>query len=125
MPKPLWNALALVAVVVAGTFSACGQSSVIDKVRVHNASEFDFAVDVTNDERTGWTNLGTARRLSTDVTEDVVDQGDVWIFRFQTQGVSAGELRVSRETLRRDRWTIDVPSDAIERVRQSGAPPSG
>lgn len=59
---------------------------------------------------------------STKPVERVIDQGDVWIFRFDYAGYEE-ELEVSRRELERNRWTVEVPQSFEQRLRQLGVPP--
>lgn len=104
--------------------SLLGTPKVVAEVSVVNRSDFDVHVDVTDEGRDGWVSLTTANKASTTVAEDVVDQGDVWVFRFQAQGREGGELPLGRDDLDRSGWTVEVPAAVIEQLRRLGTPPT-
>jgi hypothetical protein len=62
---------------------------------------------------------------SEDVVQEVVDQGELWIFRFLHWGDPVGELPLTRAELERNRWRIRVPGQVEERLEELGRPPSG
>jgi hypothetical protein len=96
----------------------------VDEVSVTNPSEYDIGVRVSGANRDGWLILATASRRSTTATAEVIAQGDVWVFRFSAQGREGGELRITRRALELADWTVTVPDDAIQHLRDEGAPPS-
>lgn len=96
--------------------------NMVGRLTVQNPTGYDISVDATDHRRQGWLGLGTAHRSTTSTFEEIVDQGEVWIFRFSAQGEHAGELRVSRQRLERDGWRIRVPTEVGERLKVTGAP---
>jgi hypothetical protein len=100
------------------------ESSFVDRVAVKNPTGYDLNVDVTSADRDGWLPV-TVAAGSGNVTEtrDVVDEGDTWIFRFSYAGRPAGELRVPRAELERDKWQISVPSAIADRLGNLGIRP--
>src|SRR5262245_37930853 len=69
----------------------------VDRVEVRNNSGYDLNIDVTGADRDGWLPISVATGGgNVTSTEQVVDQGDTWIFRFAYAGYPAGELRVKR-----------------------------
>jgi hypothetical protein len=97
--------------------------SFVGEVSVINSSEYDIGVRVSDADRTGWVIVTSARRSSTTATAEVVDQGDVWTFRFSAQGRYGGELQVTRSDLEQVGWSIEVPDDVIRHLRDLDAPP--
>jgi hypothetical protein len=120
----------LAVVVVASVFALSVGAFVlrepvfVDEVSVTNSSEYDIGVQVSGDDPDGWMALGTASEGSTTTTVDVIDQGEVWVFRFTAQGRDGGELRVARSDLEQAGWTVTVPDEVIQQLRDLGAPPS-
>ncbi|HEX7166603.1 MAG TPA: hypothetical protein VF230_06455 [Acidimicrobiales bacterium] len=122
-------AVALVALVVAGL--AVGPLSTlvegpsfVARITFVNPSEYDLSVDATDGTRDGWVSVGTARKESTTSHEAIIDQGEVWIFRFTGQGRDAGELRMTRRDLERATWTVQIPDSIAAELRAEGAPPT-
>ena len=66
-----------------------------------------------------------ARRGSTAQTtatmSDVIDQGDVWVFRLSGQARSAAEVRVTHAQLEADGWVFTVPATVSDELRAQGA----
>ncbi len=61
---------------------------------------------------------------STRQFQDVLDQGDTWVFAFRSQGHDGGEITLSRAELAAAGWNSPSPTRVIEQFRQHGAPPS-
>ena len=72
----------------------------------------------------GWTSAGSVRQLSTADVQEVIDQGDVWQFRFDSQGMSGGQLRLTRAELESAGWHIAIPVEVGTRLAEAGAPPT-
>jgi hypothetical protein len=96
----------------------------VDHVAVVNPSVYALEVEVGGAEHHGRVGLGTVQRESTARFEEVVDQGDQWVFRFTSAGEPGGELTVSRQKLEADRWRVRVPQEVGDRLRAAGLPPS-
>ena len=60
---------------------------------------------------------------STDV-RDVIDQGDVWTFRFTSQGYDAGQVQITKADLKRSDWRVVIPAAVGERLAGQGATPT-
>jgi hypothetical protein len=110
----------VLAVVVAAAFLGAARLTrgpdFVDHVRVTNPSGSLVDVEVTGAHRDGWLPITIARAHATTRTEDVVDQGDRWIFRFSRAGRNAGDVVKSRADLERAHWTVVVPSAVIDRL---------
>ena len=117
-------ALAVVAVALGACSDVLRQRSSIDQISFENPTVYDLSIEVTGRARDGWISVGTAHAGETDTVEDVVDQGDLWIFRFRAQGREAGELRLTRAQLERVRWKVSVPRRIGDELKAKGAPPS-
>jgi hypothetical protein len=72
---------------------------------------------VTDASHDGWLPLSVATAGSTAATREVIDMHDTWVFRFSHEGVVAGELRVSRDDLARNGWTVRVPERVAQQLR--------
>ena len=96
----------------------------VERISVVNPSPYDIHVEVTGQDRDGWLSVTTADHGSTGVGREVADQGPVWIFRFLAQGRDCGELRITRRDLAQASWSFEVPAEAIDRIRDAGAPPT-
>lgn len=94
----------------------------VDRLVVGNPSGYDVSIEATDARRRGWVAVGTAQRGTTSTFEEIVDQGDIWIFRFSAQGEDGGELQVSRQQLERDGWRMRVPAEVGEQLERNGAP---
>lgn len=117
-----------IAVVVAGLAVAIlsaglSGNNFVDRLTVVNRTAYDLDVDVTDGARSGWTGIGTAQRDGVDVFEQVLDQGDTWIFRFTYGGVTAGEMRRTRADLRRDSWRLEVAAEMAGPLETAGITP--
>lgn len=103
--------------------SACSGVSFVDEVTIVNNTEYSANVEVTGKDRDGWLGLTVVRPESTTTVGEVIDQGDVWIFRFDYLGKGKEEMEVSRRELERNEWTVEVPQSFERRLRDLGVPP--
>ncbi len=118
------NDLAAVAVsaVIAITLAAAFMRSppAIEAVSVTNPSGYDISVQVRGVDG-GWMSLSTATSSRTTTTFDVIDQGDLWTFRFASQGRAGGQIEVLRSALDAADWTIEIPDQTIQQLADAGA----
>jgi hypothetical protein len=97
----------------------------VDQIIIANRTDYDLDVDVTGRDREGWLPVAIAEARSEDDVQDVIDQGEVWIFRFLHWGDPVGELSLTRAELEQDGWRVEVPEEVEERLHELGRPPSG
>jgi hypothetical protein len=103
--------------------AACSEVAFVDEVTIVNDTAYSTNVDVTDGARDGWLGLATVGPESTRTVREVIDQGDIWIFRFDYVGMHAEELEVSRRDLERNEWRVSVPENFEARLREMGVPP--
>jgi hypothetical protein len=103
--------------------SACSTVSLVDRVRIVNNTDYSAHVDVTGKDRHGWLLLTTVQPQSTTTVEEVIDHGEIWIFRFDYVGKHREEVEVTRRELEQNDWTIEVPQGFEQRLRELGVPP--
>jgi hypothetical protein len=108
-------------VLLAG--AGCSGVSFFDELTIVNDTEYSANVDVTSKERDGWLGLTLVEPQSTTTVEDVFDQGEVWIFRFDYVGKYEEEVEISGRELARNDWTIEVPQSFEQRLRGLDVPP--
>jgi hypothetical protein len=123
----------LLAVVVIGLAAAVGLTALVGsssgpkkvgRITFENPTPYALDIEVSSGAAGGWTSAGSVRQMSTAEVSEVIDQGDVWVFRFDSQGQSGGELRVSRTALEASGWRVSIPTDIGTRLAAAGAPPS-
>jgi hypothetical protein len=61
--------------------------------------------------------LPTVGANSTATSDDVLDQGDEWLFSFSSGGVDGGTLRVSRAKLAAGDWRVEIPESVVQRLQ--------
>jgi hypothetical protein len=93
----------------------------VHHLRIDNPSKFDLSIAVTSGDHDGWMSVGSARRNATTGFDDVLDQGDVWIFRFSAQARSAAEVRVTRGEMASAGWQLSIPPQVSDDLRAQGA----
>ena len=119
-----------VALVVVGagllTFlvDLSGSAKTVARITFENPTAYALDIEVSPGTGTGWTSAGSVRQESTTDVQEVSDQGDVWLFRFDSQGQSGGELRLTRTELEAAGWRVVVPTDVGLRLAAAGAPPT-
>ncbi|MDQ3985511.1 MAG: hypothetical protein M3280_03330 [Actinomycetota bacterium] len=102
--------------------AACSDVSFVDEVTIVNDTEYPADVEVTGRARDRWLGLTVVTQRSTATVDGVIDQGEMWIFRFHYTG-RYEELEISRNELERNDWTIEVPQSFEQRLRDLGVPP--
>jgi hypothetical protein len=112
-------ALGTCSILVVG----CSDVAFVDEVTIVNDTAYSANVDVTDGARDGWLGLATVGPESSHTVREVIDQGDIWIFRFDYVGMHAEELEVSRRDLERNEWRVSVPESFEDRLREMGVPP--
>jgi hypothetical protein len=113
--------------VVIGLTTLVGQTSgpkTVDRITFENPTAYALDIEVSSGAAGGWTSAGSVRQKSTAEVSEVIDQGDVWVFRFDSQGASGGELRLSRTELEASGWRVSVPAEVGTRLAATGAPPT-
>jgi hypothetical protein len=115
----------LVVVTLLWLAACSGPPSTVDRITIANRTDYDLDVDVAGRNREGWLPVAVAEARSEDVVQGVIDQGEVWIFRFLHWGDLVGELSLARAELERSGWRVEVPEQVEERLQQLGRPPSG
>jgi hypothetical protein len=114
----------IAAVVTSGFLvAACSVASFVDEVTIVNDTEYSANVDVTGEMRNRWLGLITVQPESTTTVEAVIDQGEVWIFRFNYVGKYEEEVEVTRGELERNDWTVEVPESFEQGLRDLNVPP--
>jgi hypothetical protein len=98
--------------------------STIPRITFENPTVYALDIEVSPGTGTGWTSAGSVRQGSTADVAEVIDQGDVWLFRFDSQGSTGGEVRLTRGELEASDWTVVVPAEVGTRLAQAGAPPT-
>lgn len=122
-----------VAAVVAGLAVALGLTSLVGlssgpetvaRITFENPTAYALDIEVSSGAAGGWTSAGSVRQRSTGEVSEVIDQGDVWVFRFDSQGASGGQLQLSRTELEAAGWRVSIPAEVGARLATAGAPPT-
>jgi hypothetical protein len=119
--RPLVAACA--ASIILLLLPGCSSVAYVSRVTVANPTDFPVNVDVSGGRRAEWLSLGSAEARSEVTTRDVVDQGDVWVFRFDYLGVHSARVETSRADLARRGWRVEVPQILDEDLRAMGFRP--
>lgn len=122
-PRPAHIAAAALGVAALVLVSqVMEEPTFIERIEVQNPTRYDVTIYVARGDDVGWMAVGTARRQETSTFEEIYDQGDLWIFRFSAQGEEGGELRLSKASLERDRWRVEIPRSVEDQLQEAGAP---
>jgi hypothetical protein len=103
-------------VIASATFlliiaTGCTEPRHVDHITIRNGSPYSLTVSVADRGRDGYLGLGVVPREGEQTFTEVLDQGDLWVFRFTYGGEEAAELPVTRAVLQRNRWTVEVPQE--------------
>jgi hypothetical protein len=129
-PRRTVPPLSLVALVVAGALVCVGMAlavrdpDVVDHVTIDNPSAVEVTVDVRSAPGAARLLLPTISAGNHATSNDVLDQGDEWIFGFSSGGIQGGTLRMSRAMLAADGWRVVVPNAVIERLQAASFVPA-
>ena len=126
--KPGAFALGVVAAAaaVAGlvfVMQSTGVPENVDELTIENGTDYHLNIEVSDAEGKSWLGVGTVEADSTKAFSRVIDQGEVWLFRFHGQGRLGGELQVDRSQLEGDGWRLVVPESVADELREQGALP--
>jgi hypothetical protein len=112
--------------VAASTLATgCSDVSFIERVVIENNTVYAARVEVRGREG-GWLALTTVRQESTREVREVIDQGDLWVFRFTYAGYESFDVEISRKELEESGWSVEVPQELEEALRGQGVPlPAG
>src|SRR4051794_30514584 len=121
VPAGLLAAAALVFIVAQLSVTS---PATVSKVTFRNNTPYDLLVSASGADREGVTALGTAVAHSSTEIDDVIDQGDRWVFHFEGQARDAGAIEVTRHNLASRRWTFTIPDAIGARLHAEGAKPS-
>jgi major membrane immunogen (membrane-anchored lipoprotein) len=118
------NRRALLVLAVAGSIllGACSGPDFVERVTFVNDGEYSAHTEVTDGQRSGWIGLTTVRPESSTTVERIIDQGEVWVFRFEYAGYEE-EVRIPRGDLERSAWRVEVPESYAAALRSLGVPP--
>jgi hypothetical protein len=112
------------ALLCVGMALALTDPDVVPRVTVANDSTIPVNVQVRASAGGPSLILDTVQPGSTASTNDVIDQGDRWIFSFSSGGIEGGTYEVTRAKLAADDWRIRVPDDVIAKLRAGTFVPS-
>jgi hypothetical protein len=114
--------VALSAVIATAlAFAVLRDPATVESVAVTNDSDYDIRVQIRGADG-GWMPLSQATRRETTATSEVIDQGETWTFRFASQGRAGGQIEIDRAVLEASDWTLEIPDDTIQQLRDAGAP---
>jgi hypothetical protein len=94
----------------------------VDEVTFDNPHEWPATIRATDGEADGWHGIGVVDRETEHTFQEIIDQGDTWVFRFSYAGEVA-EVRVSGAQLAEDRWQLRVPDEFADALRAAGVEP--
>lgn len=95
----------------------------VDHVTIDNRSAYDLDVAVTGAQRTGLLGLTTIGPHQGDRVEEVIDQGDTWVFVITRAGDQIARIRISRQDLAANGWRVTLPASLEETLRAKGQVP--
>jgi hypothetical protein len=107
---PTVFALAAILLVAGLTLGVPGRET----LRFDNRTGVAVRVTASDDDRTGWLPVGTIDARGHARIEQVIDQGDVWRFRYEVGPDRIAEVRRTREQLEAASWTVVIPADAAD-----------
>ncbi|MDQ3784512.1 MAG: hypothetical protein M3360_06500 [Actinomycetota bacterium] len=102
---------------------ACSDVSFVEAVTVVNRTDYPARVEVSNASREEWLGLTFTRADAETVVQDVIDQGEVWVFRFGYGSRHEEQFTISRSDLVKADWRVEVPQSFEESLRELSVEP--
>lgn len=124
MPQKLVRPMLGVVAPLLWLAACSGSPQTVDRITIVNSTGYDLDVDVAGPEQGSWLPVAIADANSEELSEEVIDQGEVWVFRFVHWGDPVGELSLTRAQLVEEGWRVEVPEEIEKRLQQLGRPPS-
>lgn len=114
-------------VVLMGTLgllaASCSSVSFVERIVIVNQTDYPASVKISDASRKGWLDLAFAEEDAETSVQDVIDQGEVWVFRFEHEGVHEEEIAVPRSELSQANWNVEVPQKFEAALRELGIEP--
>jgi hypothetical protein len=123
VPRRTFPPLPLIALVVVAVLLCAAMAyelrdpKVVPRLTLENPSGLDVNVSVQPSPSSSRLVLPTVGASSTATSNDVLDQGDDWLFSFSSGGVDGGTLRVSRAKLAAGDWRVEIPESVVQRLQ--------
>ena len=109
--------IVVTALVCVGMTLALRNPDVVDHVTIDNPGPIAVNVDVRSAPDGERLILPTVAAGTRATSDDVLDQGDNWVFGFSAGGIDGGTVGISRAKLADDGWRLVVPDAVIERIQ--------
>jgi hypothetical protein len=121
LSNPILGAVATVLVVSVFILAARGLElpTQVDHVTVVNPHPWVTHVTVSDGAGERSLSIGTVPRESERTFTGIVDQGDTWIVTLAYAGEHV-DVAVPRDDLARGGWTIEVPDEFAQLLREAG-----
>jgi len=116
--------VAAVVVVAVALLPGMRSPTFVRRVTVANPTAYGIEVEVTNPQREGWLSLGGLPPQARRASDEVLDQGRDWVFRFTYGKDEVGQMGMSRDELREAGWEVAIPAEVGLRLAGAGATPS-
>jgi hypothetical protein len=85
-----------------------------EALRFDNRTGVAVRVTASDDDRNGWLPVATVDARSRNRVAEVIDQGDVWRFRYEVGPDRIAEVRRTRAQLEADDWTVVIPAGVAD-----------
>jgi hypothetical protein len=102
--------LAAILLVVNLTLAVPGRET----LRLDNRTGVAVRVTASDEGRDGWLPVTTVDARSRNRVQEVLDQGEVWRFRYEVGPDRIAEVRRTRGQLEAADWTVVIPADAAD-----------
>ena len=110
-------------VVLALMVAACSDSAFVETITIVNETGYPAHVEVSDASREEWLGLTVGKQDSETAVEQVIDQGELWVFRFDYAGKHREEIEIPRAELKESNWRVIVPASFGEALGRKGIQP--
>ena len=110
------TALVGAAIVLAAIQWLLAEPSKVSSVHLVNSSDLDVRVEVSGQDRDSWLGLAVLPAGATRTVQGVLDQGDVWVFRYSSGPFVADPVEVPRPALEAGGWRVEIPAMVVQQL---------
>jgi hypothetical protein len=103
--------------------TSCANEDFVDQITVINDTDYPTQITVASDEDEASLALTTAPAHTERAVEEVIDQGQTWIFRFKYINKYEETAEVSRDELEESNWQVEVPESFSDALVEMGLEP--
>lgn len=124
LPPEIFLVVAALLVAVGLSRGPLATPATVDRLVIDNPTEYDLQVTARGPTERASVAVATVSRGQRLTADQVIDQGDTWVFHFAGQGRDGTDVTIDRDDLAREGWVLTIPDEVAQDLRAKGAPPT-